>query len=130
MRDHLDLGELLRQRRVDLSALDPAPAEPTDREHFDRIHRMLPCSLLCERKSSSVRMLDDPEHGPRWVDLCFEHALMAPPPQFQRPITWKGILTDLQEAADKVGLTLTVRSFSDGELKLTAYRARERRERP
>jgi hypothetical protein len=66
MGETMELGDLLRQEHVDLSVLDPAPAEPTMREHTLRIRRPQPwlCAVCGERGSAS-RLYDSPEHGPR-----------------------------------------------------------------
>ncbi|WP_327691334.1 hypothetical protein OG870_22680 [Streptomyces sp. NBC_00461] len=127
MRDRIDLGELLRQQHVDLSALEPAPAKPTSSEKVRRIQRMppWPCSV-CGEMSPTVRVYDSPEHGPRWVDLCRDHGITTMPP-WRGPSTVEGIIADLREVADKLGLTL--RLVRPEKFEEKGRRARKRRGR-
>ncbi|MFG2025388.1 hypothetical protein [Streptomyces sp. NPDC048825] len=79
MRDRLNLNDLLRQHRVDLAGLDPAPAEPSLQDRLDRVCGTTPppCTL-CGVVSPTCRIIATP-HGPRWVDLCAEHGLATWP---------------------------------------------------
>ncbi|MGW3031211.1 hypothetical protein ACWDCB_08235 [Streptomyces sp. NPDC001178] len=124
MRERMELGELLRQQRVDLSALDPAPGKPADREYFRRIHRMLPCSA-CGEMAASARVHDSPDHGPRWVDLCTPRMVLTFRPAPRMPTTWEGIFADLREVTAELGLTM--RPISQEEWEEKGRRAALRR---
>ena len=68
-----------------------------------------PCSV-CGEMSSTVRIYDSPEHGPRWVDLCWHHGFATMSP-WRGPSTAEGIIADLREVAAKLGLTPAARQF-------------------
>ncbi|MFG2789998.1 hypothetical protein [Streptomyces sp. NPDC048419] len=126
MRERMELGELLRQQRIDLSTLEHAPASPTARERALRVKRPppWPC-VVCGNEGAISRPYTSPEHGPRWVDLCMPHAILTWPPAPGMPTTTAGILADLQEVAAERGLT--VRILSEEEFEEMGRRARERR---
>jgi len=99
----MELGDLLEREHVDLSALDPAPAKPTRDEQRARILRVppRPCTV-CGDAIRTTRVHTTPEHGPRWVDLCRDHALLTWPAAPGMPSTMEGVLADLREVAAEV----------------------------
>ncbi|MFE7167200.1 hypothetical protein [Streptomyces sp. NPDC057616] len=105
-RERISLVELLRRHPVDLSALQPAPAEPTGRELSARVRAIhhKPCSV-CGQMCATSRVHTTPEQGPRWVDLCWDHGL-ATMPVSRMPDTVEGILAELREAAAEVAAEL------------------------
>jgi hypothetical protein len=133
MRERMELGELLRQEHIDLTALEAAPGSPTARERALRVKRPppWPC-LVCAEWGAVSRPYTSPEHGPRWVELCWPHALLSWPPAPRMPTTTAGILADLQEAAAERGLTVRIlceEVFQEMGRRARERRMRERRER-
>ncbi|MEJ8670103.1 hypothetical protein WKI71_21895 [Streptomyces sp. MS1.AVA.1] len=127
MRDRMDLGELLRQQQVDPGALEQAPATLNRDEQRLRILRMppWPCSV-CGEPSATARPYDSLEHGPRWVDLCWDHALLTRPPALKMPTTLEGIFADMRKVATELGLTMRIMTADEFEGR--ARRARKRHE--
>ncbi|MCX5327878.1 MULTISPECIES: hypothetical protein [unclassified Streptomyces] len=95
--DRMTLDELLKRYDVDLSTLPAAPASPADREVRTRITTkpLQPCAA-CGQDSATVRVLTT-DHGPRWLDLCWDHGWAVVEPSPQMPTTTEGILADLRE---------------------------------
>ncbi|MFE5924112.1 hypothetical protein [Streptomyces sp. NPDC056468] len=127
VRDRMNLEELLRQQDVDLCALEPAPATLNRHEQRLRILRMppWPCSV-CGEPSATARPYDNLEQGPRWVDLCWDHALLTRPPALKMPTTVEGLFADMRKLAAEFGLTM--RDMTADEFEDTARRARKRHE--
>jgi len=115
MRDRITLGDLLRLERVDLGALDPAPAKPSMPEQRARVLHVppWPCTA-CGDTGRTTCVYSTPEHGPRWIDLCRDHALLTWPTAAGMPSTMAGILADLREVAAEAGVPLRIWTDEDG----------------
>ncbi len=74
-----------------------------------------PCSA-CGSDSVTARVVTFAGAGPRWVDLCRDHALVVRCPS-RVPTTLEGTVADLRAAAQEVGLpsTSTVAFYSSFE---------------
>lgn len=125
----MDLGELLRQQHLDLDTLTPAPALPARDEQMQRILRVppWPCSV-CTGPSATACPYDSLQHGPRWVDLCWDHALLTRPPALKMPTTVEGIFADMRKLAAEFGLTMRIMTAEEFEDR--AHWARRRHEEP
>ncbi|MGW7210506.1 hypothetical protein [Streptomyces sp. NPDC054837] len=115
--DRISLDELLKQARVDVGALPPAPASPTEQQVRARITaRPAYRCAVCGEGGSTTRLLDTGQ-GARWLDLCLRHGLAVTQPSPRMPTTMEGILSDLREALAEAtaatGQTTDVRLWTD-----------------
>lgn len=107
----MDVGKLLAERGVDTFHLEPAPAA-TRRDVVARVTGPpRPCTA-CGEPSCTTRIHATAD-GPRWVDLCWQHA-RATAPQWRGPSTLQGIVADLREAALEAGVPLTIHTDEAG----------------
>lgn len=116
-RPRIPLPDLLAQHPLDLSTLEPAPTSPSRAEVHARVERihLSPCTL-CGDMGATSRVHATEEHGPRWVDLCWEHGMQAR--RVSRvPSTLEGIRADLRAAmaavAAEQGVTVRVEMWTD-----------------
>ena len=131
--DRIDVGDLLKQHAVDGARLDPAPPETGDRLTDDphvraryRADAWRPC-CVCGIDYRTSRVIDFPDYGPRWVDLCRDHSLAVRRPALPTmPATVEGAFADIREIAAKYGLTM--RTVSQEEWQEMGRRARQRRD--
>ena len=111
----MTVGELLARHAVDPARLDPAPAAPSRAQTRARyaLHLEKPCSACGkEEDCRTSRVVDFPDAGPRWVDLCRDHSLATMPP-WTGPTTVEGILADLRAVAGQ-GAGLRLWTDEDG----------------
>lgn len=115
----MTVEELLAAHGVDLAALDPAPAKPDRAQRRARyaLHLELPCTACGkEEDTRTSRVIDLPEAGPRWVDLCREHSLATMAP-WRGPSTLEGVLKDFREVVAEVaaerGVDIPLRLWTD-----------------
>ncbi|WP_405652468.1 hypothetical protein [Streptomyces sp. NBC_00019] len=66
--DRMSLDELLEQARVDVAALPPAPASPTDQQVRARItaRPAYPCAV-CQKGGSTARALTTGQGPVGWI---------------------------------------------------------------
>lgn len=100
----MEPADLLAQRGVDPALLERAPPPPARRETVDRVAAWPPrlCSV-CGSDSVTARAVTFADAGPRWVDLCRDHALAVRRPS-SVPAALEGIAADLRAAAGEAGL--------------------------
>ena len=131
--DRIDVGDLLKRHAVDGARLDPAPPETGDRLTDDphvraryRADAWRPC-CVCGIDYRTSRVIDFPDYGPRWVDLCRDHSLAVRRPALPTmPATVEGAFADIREIAAKYGLTM--RTVSQEEWLEMGRAARQRRD--
>ncbi|GAA5216854.1 hypothetical protein [Streptomyces thinghirensis] len=101
----MEPADLLFQRGVAPALLEPAPPPPARRETLDRVAAWppRPCSA-CGTEAVTARAVTCAGAGPRWVDLCRDHALAVRRPS-RVPATLEGIAADLYAAAEEAGLS-------------------------
>lgn len=108
----MDLAEACRHLGIDPARLEPAPAQPTLADYRARYGvDPQPCSA-CGQPARSSSILDDPQHGRRWVDRCRTCSL-ATPPALRVPLS--EALADLKAIARDTGARLTVITDWEGE---------------
>ncbi|MGA5183058.1 hypothetical protein ACPCBF_25290 [Streptomyces pseudogriseolus] len=102
----MEPAELLARHGIAPGALEQAPAPPARRPTIDRVLAMppRPCSA-CGDTSVTARAVTFAGAGPRWVDLCRDHAL-AVWRSSRVPPTLVEIAADLRAAAEAAGLVL------------------------
>ncbi len=104
----MEPSELLARHGVAPVLLEPAPAPPARRATFDRVAAMPPraCSA-CGAMSVTARAVTLAGAGPRWVDLCRDHALAVRRP-FRGPATLTGLAADLRAVVQEAGISRLV----------------------
>jgi hypothetical protein len=74
----MDLTQLFAEHGVTHADLDPAPAAVMRRHASARIRRLPPWPCrLCGQPSPAAFVAVTAAAGPRWVELCGQHAVQA-----------------------------------------------------
>ena len=109
----MDRQQAARKLGVDPAGLDPAPVHPRRADIVARVllDPPMPCSA-CGAPSRTSGVVQDPQHGPRWLDRCRD-CFLATPPRLRVPLDQA--LTDLREIAADVGVRLTI--IADGDVR-------------
>ncbi|WP_432182063.1 hypothetical protein [Streptomyces sp. NBC_00063] len=106
----MDVTDLLRLLALDPADLKPAPQRSASQE--DSAARLgptpgpVPC-VACGDPARSTRIIDTPDHGRRWLDLCRD-CLLATADRRRPTVPLAATLAVLRDAAEEAGVTVRI----------------------
>ncbi|MFD7204378.1 hypothetical protein [Streptomyces sp. NPDC059893] len=104
----MNVTDLLLRLGLDPADLKPAPTRAaTAQDAAERLGpEPLPCAS-CGTPARSTRIIDTPNHGRRWLDLCRD-CMLAIADRRRPTMPLAATLAVLREAAEEAGVTVRV----------------------